>query len=277
MPELPEVQTICDVISPQIIGRRIENVIVHYESVLANTATAEFINTLRGNSFTSMSRCGKYMLLSLESGKKLIIHLRMTGGLIAAPQGYPIEKHTHVVFALSGDLELRFSDLRRFGRMWLVDADESVPGLDTLGPEPFDPRITGEYLKEKLWGSHRKIKDCLLDQTLIAGIGNIYSDEILFRAGIHPARLACSLTDAELTRLAEMIPETMAYYVEKNKIDPEEYLKTGGRDYQNTPYLQVYGRKGMPCLRCGTELKKERIAGRGSVYCPNCQPLDEKG
>lgn len=277
MPELPEVQTICDVISPQIIGRRIENVIVHHEGVLANTAAAEFINTLRGNRFTSMSRRGKYMLLSLESGKKLTIHLRMTGGLLAAPQGYPMEKHTHVVFALSGDLELRFSDLRRFGRMWLADAAESVPGLDSLGLEPFDPRITGEYLKEKLRVSHRKIKDCLLDQTLIAGIGNIYSDEILFRAGIHPARLACSLTDAEFAHLAKMISETMAYYVEKNKIDPEEYLKTGGRDYRNTPYLQVYGRKGKPCLRCGTELKKEKIAGRGSVYCPNCQPLDEKG
>ena len=276
MPELPEVQTICDVIAPQIIGRRIEDVIVYHDGVLANAAPAEFINLLRGNKFISMSRRGKYMLILLESGQRLIIHLRMTGGLLALPQEYPMEKHTHVVFMLDDETQLRFRDLRRFGRIWLAGSDESVPGLDTLGPEPFDQQITFAYLKEKLQDSRRKIKDCLLDQTFIAGIGNIYSDEILFRAGIHPAKCACSLTDAELLRLAAIIPETMTYYVEKNRIDPETYLKTSGREYQNTPYLQVYGRKGKPCLHCGTTLHKEKIAGRGSVFCPRCQTLDEK-
>jgi len=275
MPELPEVQTVCDVIGPQIVGRKIEDAFINHEGVLANMDREQFKKEVCASSFLSVRRRGKYILLSLSCGKTMIVHLRMTGCLLVVPKGQQQEKHTHVVFDLDGEKELRFIDQRRFGKIWIVREGESILGLDALGPEPFDDEVTFDYLKKHLQNSHRKIKDCLLDQSFIAGIGNIYSDEILFRAGIHPAKCACRLTDDEVVRLAQIIPETMAYYVEKNCIDQDEYLRTGGREYQNTPFLQVYGRRGQKCLSCDTLLQKERVAGRGSVFCPNCQKLDE--
>ena len=275
MPELPEVQTVCDVMRPQIVGKRIENIRIEEEKVIAGADVDKFKKCLIGAAFEAVNRRGKYILLLLDKGRRLTIHLRMTGCLLVAPAGYPAEKHTHVTFELEGGQELRFIDQRKFGRMWLTEACGKVPGLDALGPEPFDKALTAEYLKERIGNLHRKIKDCLLDQHLVAGIGNIYSDEILFRAGIHPAREACSLTEAAYKRLAAQIPDTMQYYVDKNRIDAQTYLKTGGREYQNTPYLQVYGRAGKACLVCGERLVKARVAGRGSVYCPCCQRLDE--
>lgn len=276
MPELPEVQTVCDVIGPQIKGQRIVGIRICDETLLENTDEARLMQAVCGAAIRDTARRGKYILFTLDNGFRLTVHLRMTGCLLVAPKEYPAQRHTRAVIALENEQQLLFTDQRRFGRIWLTDAGETIQGIMRLGPEPFDERITPAYLKEKCGGA-RKIKDCLLDQGIIAGIGNIYSDEILFRAGIHPARCGCSLTDREYETLARQIPETMAFYVEKNSIDAPRYLQTGGREYQNTPYLQVYGRAGLACAKCRGMLKKHRIAGRSSVYCPTCQPLDEKG
>lgn len=212
-------------------------------------------------------------MILLTDGDRIILHLRMTGGLLLTPSDYPEEKHTHIVFSLNNGMELRFSDMRRFGRFWLIGKDEAdtYSGTHKLGIEPLTKAVTFEYLHTHFGKRKKTVKECLLDQSVIAGIGNIYSDEILFTAKIHPARPASSLSEKEWETLAAVIPERISYYIETNKISAEEYLQTKGRDYRNTPFLQVYGQAGKPCPKCGETLCRMVIGGRSSVYCPVCQ------
>ena len=273
MPELPEVETIKSVIEPQIQGLMIDKVSVKRPEVVAYPAADEFCGLLTGQTISHMTRRGKFLVIHLNSDDRIILHLRMTGCLLLTPADHPEEKHTHIIFNLSNDKELRFSDTRRFGRLWLLGKDEAdtYRGMDKLGIEPLDRLLTAGYLNTRLGKRKKAIKECLLDQNIIAGIGNIYSDEILFTAGIYPARPANSLNMEEWERLAAAIPERISYFIEVNKITPEEYLETKGQDYRNTPFLQVYGREGKPCPKCGEMLCRIVVGGRGSVYCPACQ------
>lgn len=273
MPELPEVETVRRVIGPQIAGAEIEGVAVRRPEVVAHPGAEEFCRTLTGQRFDRAERRGKFLALCLAGGGRVILHLRMTGCLLLAPANLPEERHTHVVFRLSNGQELRFSDPRRFGRFWLLRAGEAdtYSGIGNLGPEPFDPALTASYLRERLGKSSRAIKTCLLDQRAVAGIGNIYSDEILFAAHICPARPANQLTEAEWARLAALIPQRLNFFIERNTISPEDYLEARGQDYRNTPFLQVYGHGGEPCPVCGARLRRVALGGRGSVYCPACQ------
>lgn len=278
MPELPEIETIKRVIEPQIKGFAVQRTTVNRPEVIAHPAADEFCRRITGQVFAGTQRRGKFLILCMESGDRLILHLRMTGCLLVTPEGYPEEKHTHLVFHLSGGKELRFSDTRRFGRFWLLRQGETdtYSGIEKLGAEPFAPGFSGEYLSTRLGKRKKAIKECLLDQSVIAGIGNIYSDEILFAARIHPARPANTLTTEEWNRLTSVIPERLAFFVEKNKTTPEEYLETKGQDYRNTPFLQVYGHGGEPCPICGETLCRTVIGGRSSVYCPACQKIKIK-
>ena len=273
MPELPEVETIRRVLEPQLRGRTISDVRVNRPEVVAHPGAEGFCSSLKGQALSGMGRRGKFLLFLLEGGGRVVLHLRMTGGLLLAPADLPQEKHTHLVFLLDNGAELRFADTRRFGRFWLVQSGEqdAFSGVGSLGREPFDPDFSAQYLSSRLEKRKKAIKECLLDQSVVAGIGNIYSDEILFAAGIHPARPAASLKPEEWARLARAIPERLAYFIEKNEITPEEYLQTKGRDYRNTPFLQVYGHGGQPCPVCGTALRRTVIGGRSSVFCPRCQ------
>ncbi|MDE6994897.1 MAG: bifunctional DNA-formamidopyrimidine glycosylase/DNA-(apurinic or apyrimidinic site) lyase [Lachnospiraceae bacterium] len=273
MPELPEVETIKRVIEPQIQGRMITKVAVRRPEVAAYPEADEFCRRLTGQTVSHMSRQGKFLIIHLENKERIVLHLRMTGGLLLAPAQCPEEKYTHVVFSLDNGTELRFSDMRRFGRFWLLREEETdtCTGMDKLGLDPLAPACNAEYLSSHLSKRRKAIKECLLEQTIIAGIGNIYSDEILFTAGIYPARPANSLKQTEWERLAEAIPERISYFIEKNAITAEEYLETKGRDYRNTPFLQVYGHGGSPCPKCRETLCRMVIGGRSSVYCPVCQ------
>ncbi len=273
MPELPEVETIKRVIEPQIQGRMITKVAVRRPKVAAYPEADEFCRRLTGQTVSHMSRQGKFLIIHLENKERIVLHLRMTGGLLLAPAQCPEEKYTHVVFSLDNGTELRFSDMRRFGRFWLLREEETdtCTGMDKLGLDPLAPACNAEYLSSHLSKRRKAIKECLLEQTIIAGIGNIYSDEILFTAGIYPARPANSLKQTEWERLAEAIPERISYFIEKNAITAEEYLETKGRDYRNTPFLQVYGHGGSPCPKCRETLCRMVIGGRSSVYCPVCQ------
>ncbi len=174
---------------------------------------------------------------------------------------------------LNNNKELRFSDTRRFGRFWLLKAGEvdTYSGIHKLGIEPFDAELTVEYLNTHLGKRKKTIKECLLEQTVIAGIGNIYSDEILFTAQIYPARPANSLNMNDWERLVTVIRERLSYFIDKNQITAEEYWETKGRDYRNTPFLQVYGHEGSPCPLCKETLHRITVGGRGSIYCPACQ------
>lgn len=273
MPELPEVETIKRVIEPQIQGRMITKVAVRRPKVAAYPEADEFCRRLTGQTVSHMSRQGKFLIIHLENKERIVLHLRMTGGLLLAPAQCPEEKYTHVVFSMDNGTELRFSDMRRFGRFWLLREEETdtCTGMDKLGLDPLAPACNAEYLSSHLSKRRKAIKECLLEQTIIAGIGNIYSDEILFTAGIYPARPANSLKQTEWERLAEAIPERISYFIEKNAITAEEYLETKGRDYRNTPFLQVYGHGGSPCPKCRETLCRMVIGGRSSVYCPVCQ------
>ncbi|MBQ3077873.1 MAG: bifunctional DNA-formamidopyrimidine glycosylase/DNA-(apurinic or apyrimidinic site) lyase [Clostridia bacterium] len=273
MPELPEVETIRRVLGPQLAGRTIERVTVLHPGVVAAPEAAALADRLRGQRFSDLGRRGKFLLPTLESGDRLLLHLRMTGALLLAPAALPPEPHTHLVWQLDDGRELRFSDPRRFGRLWLWPAGEPCPadGLTRLGPEPDDPALTAAAFAARLSGSRRAIKACLLDQTVVAGIGNIYSDEILHAAALHPARPASSLTAPDWERLAASIPERIRWFTEQNAISPEDYLKGRGWDYRNTPHFAVYGRAGQPCPRCGAPLARATVAGRGSCFCPGCQ------
>lgn len=273
MPELPEVETIKRVIEPQIQGLVIKKVTVRRPEVVAYPDADTFCKTLTGQVISEIARRGKFLMILLTDGDRIILHLRMTGGLLLTPSDYPEEKHTHIVFSLNNGMELRFSDMRRFGRFWLIGKDEAdtYSGTHKLGIEPLTEAVTFEYLHTHFGKRKKTVKECLLDQSVIAGIGNIYSDEILFTAKIHPARAASSLSEKEWKTLAAVIPERISYYIETNKISAEEYLQTKGRDYRNTPFLQVYGQAGKPCPKCGETLCRMVIGGRSSVYCPACQ------
>ncbi len=273
MPELPEVETIKRVIEPQIRGLVIERVTVRRPEVTVYPMADEFCRLAAGQAVSHMTRRGKFLVIWLNNNDRIILHLRMTGCLLLTPADYPEEKHTHIIFSLNNDKELRFSDTRRFGRFWLIKKDETdtYSGIEKLGTEPLDKMLTAEYLNTRFGKRKKTVKECLLDQSAIAGIGNIYSDEILFDAGIYPARPANSLKLTEWEQLAAAIPKCISDFIKTNEITPEEYLETKGQGYRNTPFLQVYGHEGKSCPKCGGTLCRIVIGGRGSIYCPVCQ------
>lgn len=273
MPELPEVGTIRRVLEPALQGRAVQSAETARPEVVAHPDAGGFCRLLAGRRIISLARRGKFLSICFEDSSRVVLHLRMTGCLLLLPADAPREKHTHLVFRLDGGAELRFSDPRRFGRFWLLrpGEEDTYTGMGRLGPEPFDKSFDAGYLAGRLGGRKKAVKACLLDQGTVAGIGNIYADEILFAAGLNPARPACSLDGADWARLAAAVPERLCYFIEKNALTLEEYLAGGGREYRNTPFLQVYGRQGAPCPRCKTALARTAIGGRSSVYCPNCQ------
>lgn len=276
MPELPEVETVKRIIGPLIEGKTITHVEVLQPQVIAFPEDPDcFVDRLQGRTISFLSRRGKFLNIHLENGDRLSLHLRMTGELTVTPASEPLEKHTHVVFQLSDGTELRYTDVRRFGRFWLLSKDESdmVTGQEKLGLEPDDPALTGEYLESRLGNRKKAVKEMLLDQTVVAGIGNIYSDEILFVAGIYPAAPCNSLSEGDWEKLAEKIPEIILWGIETDALTPEEYLQGKGREYRNESSFRMYGREGQPCVRCGTTIRKIRVGGRSSCYCPVCQRM----
>lgn len=273
MPELPEVETIRRIIGPQVSGRSITSLEIHNPQIIAFPDADTFSSSLVGCSFTGMSRRGKFLIFHLDNGSRLVLHLRMTGQMLVTPADYQEEKHTHLKAELSDGKQIRYIDIRRFGRFWLLGKDQAdtVTGMDKLGIEPDDKLLTANFLIEKLNKRKKAIKEMLHDQTIIAGIGNIYSDEILHAARIYPEKSCNALTNAEWKRLAEQIPKVIAWAIEANEITPEDYLAGKGKEYRNTPFLKAYGHNGKPCEICGTLFEKLTVGGRSSCYCPKCQ------
>lgn len=273
MPELPEVEAIRRVLEPQVQGCMIREVAVEQPKVIERPSANEFSDRLIGQSFDCIERRGKFLRLWLKSGDHLVLHLRMSGCLLLTPADMPKEKHTHLVFLLDNGKELRFSDTRRFGRWWLIDKGEAdvFSNINRLGKEPFDPSLDADYLQERFGKRKKPLKECLLAQDVIAGIGNIYADEILFACGLAPTRLANTLTMAQWERLAACIPQVLSAFIARNEMTPKEYLISKGQNYRNTPYLQVYGREGAACPLCREALCRCKIGGRSSFYCPHCQ------
>lgn len=272
MPEMPEVEAVRRVLEPQLAGARIGTVEFRRPEVVAHPGAEAFAHALEELSFEGMGRRGKYLVFHLSDGSRIVAHLRMTGCFLLAPSDHPEERHTHVVFELDGGKELRFSDTRRFGRLWLFQDGEpdEVSGMEKLGLEPLDERLDAAYLRERLGKRKKAVKECLLDQGVVAGIGNIYADEILFASRIAPMRPASSLKKREWETLAAAIPDRLKFFIDKSVLTPEEYFAGKGQDYRNAAFLQAYGHDGDPCPVCGAKLERVVVGGRGSVYCPKC-------
>lgn len=273
MPELPEVETIRRVIEPQVKGQQILSVAVQNPQIIAHPSESDFSSMIIGRTIAGMNRRGKFLSFCFENGDRLFLHLRMTGQLLVTPPDYAEEKHSHLIMQLLGGKQIRYIDVRRFGRFWYIRDGESeaVTGIDKLGIEPTDGALTTDYLKEKFGNKKKPIKEMLLDQSIIAGIGNIYSDEILYASGIYPETKCVDLSDDEWNRLATQIPVVIQWGVELNEMTQEEYLEGKGKDYQNTPFLKAYGHVGKPCEKCGATFEKITVAGRSSTFCPKCQ------
>ncbi len=273
MPELPEVETIRRSLMGKVVGRTITAVEVHLAKAIKNVPEEEFVHRLVGTVIRELGRRGKHLIVYLSSGDALVVHLRMTGQLLYLPADMRRHKHTSAVFIFENGQALHFVDQRKFGCLHLVAAGQwtEVSSMRGIGPEPLSDEFTVKYLAQALAGRSGRIKALLLAQTLVAGIGNIYADESLFRAGIHPARPASSLSRAEVEVLHHAIREVLAEGIAHRGTTVRDYYDGEGKAGEFQERLAVYGRGNQPCPRCGTPVVRSRVAGRGTYICPNCQ------
>lgn len=273
MPELPEVETVRRTLEKHLVGLSFTGVDVHMPKVIRTPGLEEFNNLLVGPKITKLDRRGKYLLIHFASNYTLVTHLRMTGRLVYSPPEEPLAKHTHVVFYLSNGNQLRFADMRQFGRMSLVPTGEldSLSGLKDLGVEPLSDKFTREFMKKELRRRRTRLKSLLLDQTFIAGLGNIYADEALHRARLHPERLANDLNPREITRLYQAVREVIQEGIENRGTTFRDYVDGEGQAGNFQEMLKVYSREGQPCHCCGTSVNRIRVGGRSSYFCPQCQ------
>ena len=273
MPELPEVQTVLTTLQPRILGLRIEQVDVFLEKIIKSPHPREFVALLQGRTITRLGRRGKYLLLELDGAYLMAVHLRMTGGLVYANPDAPRNKHTHLVFYLNNGAELRFQDMRQFGTMnlMLLDEFDSFCARKDLGPDALDPDLTRDLFGKRLRGRRGQIKKLLLDQSLVTGIGNIYANEILWRARIHPERAAVSLTPGELGRLYQAMRSVLRSAVAHRGTTLRNYVDGEGKPGGFQSHLAVHEREGEPCPNCGQGIIRLKTGGRSSFYCPGCQ------
>jgi formamidopyrimidine-DNA glycosylase len=270
MPELPEVETFRrkflygDTENPSLVGKRITGANLLWERTLETPSPKEFKNRIIGQTIQDFGRRGKYLLTHL-SQETLVIHLRMSGDLILQNPGNPIAKHHRLTLNLDSDLLLAFNDTRKFGRVWLLKEPESI--LGSLGPEPLDASFTPGKLHTRLKSRRRQIKPLLLDQTFLAGMGNIYTDEALHIAKIHPQVIANTFTAKQSEKLWNAIRQVLEEGIRRNG-SSIDWVYRGG-DFQN--YFQVYQRTGEPCYHCGTPIERMVVGQRGTHFCPQCQ------
>ncbi|MCX8061516.1 MAG: bifunctional DNA-formamidopyrimidine glycosylase/DNA-(apurinic or apyrimidinic site) lyase [Anaerolineales bacterium] len=272
MPELPEVESIANRLRmgseqhPPLIGERILSAQVLWQRSVAHPSPETFIQKLKGQTIGDIRRRGKFLVIDL-AGLTLLIHLRMSGDLWVESVSQPIAPHSRVCFDLSQNLRLTFHDPRKFGRVWLLEDPNEV--LRELGPEPFDPLLNAEVFSQRLRKLHRQLKPLLLDQRFLAGLGNIYTDEALHCAGLHPLMSSNQLSLAQAARLLACIREVLGEGIRRNGASID-WVYRGG-DLQN--YFRVYQRTGLPCPRCGTPIERITVGQRGTHFCPECQPL----
>ncbi|NLY53742.1 MAG: DNA-formamidopyrimidine glycosylase [Firmicutes bacterium] len=277
MPELPEVETVRRSLLAHLPGLTITGVDVRLPRLIKYPAVSEFTTELKGQTFLDIQRRGKYLKFIMSGGQTLVIHLRMTGQLRYACPDNPLPRHTHVIFNLSDGWELRFTDMRQFGAMYLASHAEigQVAGMDRLGWEPLEHFPLAEFCQE-LARRSAKIKSLLLNQHFIAGIGNIYADEGLFAAGIHPEQPAKSLTAEQGERLHTALVQVLRAGVQMRGTSFSDYVDGLGRSGDFQHQLAVYGREGQACPRCGTQIQRIKVSGRSSHFCPCCQSAPEQ-
>lgn len=280
MPELPEVETIRRDLHRKVKDKEIKFVTVNTPKIVKEPPISEFCTQIEGKVFKNINRRGKYLVIELDSGKKLVIHLGMTGLLI-----YPFNedskkiinvKHNHLVFTFIDGTKLIFNDVRKFGKIYLVSNLNKIKGMAKLGLDPLDDCFKEEIFVQILNKKKKsKIKSFLMNQEFITGLGNIYVNEVLYRANIHPLRKISSLHKEEIGNLYQQIKLVLNKAIKSggSTVADEAYLNTDGEKGKFAEKLQVYARKGEPCVKCGHSIDVVRIEGRSSFICPQCQKL----
>jgi formamidopyrimidine-DNA glycosylase len=277
LPELPEVETVRRGLADRLNSFEIKEIEVCRARAIASPGGVDqFVAGLMGATVGAWSRRGKYLMAQLEPNRgSWGVHLRMTGQFQWHAKPAPPCNHTRVRFWNQSNEELRFVDVRSFGEMWWVpegdDLDTVMTGLKRLGPEPFSDAFTGAYLKQRLKGSTRPIKTALLDQSLVAGVGNIYADESLFAAGIPPLTASGKLSIEQLVRLRDELINVLNISIGVGGTTFSDFRDLEGVNGNYGGQSWVYRRSGQPCRRCGTPISREKLSGRSTHWCPNCQ------
>ncbi|MGD9115918.1 MAG: bifunctional DNA-formamidopyrimidine glycosylase/DNA-(apurinic or apyrimidinic site) lyase [Dehalococcoidia bacterium] len=266
MPELPEVETVKNELEPHVVGRIISGLTFPWKGIVRRTSLEDFRERVIGQKITGLGRRGKYLIFGLSSGQSLIIHLRMTGSLWLTDP----ERFVRAIMHLDDGTNVYFRDPRKFGIMWLVDDAASVG--DGMGPEALGEEFSVEFLAGKLKSRTAPIKALLCDQGFVAGIGNMYADEALFSAKIHPMRAGGSLTQAEVERLHQAIREVLRAGIKEKGASTDTYFRPSGETGRAHDHFRVAHRRGENCPLCGTPLERLPVRNRGSYFCPNCQP-----
>jgi formamidopyrimidine-DNA glycosylase len=264
MPELPEVETIARRLAPELAGRTIKSADLRWSRTLATPSPKKFKEQIQGQKIKEVTRRAKYFILRL-SDFNLLIHLRMSGDLFTRNSTTAPEKHDRLVLKLSGNKSLVFNDTRKFGRVWLTNDPQEV--LGKLGPEPLGTDFTPQWLYASLQKKHRQLKPLLLDQRFLAGLGNIYTDEALHIAKLHPLGMSDSVSLKQAQALHEAICKVLREGIKRNGASIDWAYRGG--EFQN--YFQVYDREGEPCNVCGTPIQKLVVGQRGTHICPECQ------
>ena len=270
MPELPEVETVKNELTPHIIGHRLTGVTLIWEGILRQPSATELSSRLNGQKITGLARYGKYLVLSLDGDDLLILHMKMSGSLLIGRDSSESPKYTRAIIHLDNGNSIFFRDPRKFGVMWLVKDKNSVVGK--LGPEPLEEDFTPRVMAHRLKNRTAPIKALLCDQSFIAGIGNMYADEALFAAGIHPLRPGGSLSRAEIIRLHAAIRQVLRSAISSKGASIVNYYRPGGEPGTAHFDFKVAHRRGKSCPGCGTPLQRITVRKRGTYFCPRCQP-----
>jgi formamidopyrimidine-DNA glycosylase len=271
VPELPEVETIRAQLAPRLEGRALVRVEILDPRLTRPYDLFEVTEELEGDTVVAVERRGKYLLLRLASGLGLLVHLRMTGSFGFAPMS-----HERAVLELDDGSRLVYRDVRRFGTWLVLEDAELEPYLTAKnGPEPLGARFSTRWLAPQLARRKAPLKAVLLDQRVVAGLGNIYADEALWRARLNPLRPANGLADGEVARLTRAIRASLRAGIDRQGSTLRDYAAPDGASGSMQEEFRVYGRDGEPCRRCGTTISKTRVGGRGTWFCPRCQPLPE--
>ncbi|MBC6369307.1 bifunctional DNA-formamidopyrimidine glycosylase/DNA-(apurinic or apyrimidinic site) lyase [Lactobacillus kullabergensis] len=274
MPEMPEVETVRRTLLPLIKGKTIKEVTVWYPKIITGDAK-EFAKQLTGKKIENIDRYAKYLLIRLSDNLTIVSHLRMEGKYRLVKINTKKDKHDHVQIVFKDNSALRYNDVRKFGRMQLIKTgtEREKTGIGKLGVEPNSAAFTVSYLQNGLVRKKKNIKNTLLDQSIVAGLGNIYVDEVLWETKIHPLSQANAIPAEKIAQLHDNINSLIELAIAERGTTVHTYLDANGKTGGFQKMLQVYGHKGEPCVRCGTPLEKIKVNGRGTTFCPKCQVI----
>ena len=278
MPELPEVETVKEALKQTVKGRQIKDIEIRYEPMIKNMTANEFKKALINQTIQDISRRGKYLVFHFDD-YQLLSHLRMEGKYFYVDSDFELNPHVHVIFTLENGKRLLYQDTRKFGTYHLYDKAidlETTAPFQVLGLEPFATEFTPSYVKEKIQNKKKPIKSLLLDQTVVCGLGNIYVDEVLYRARLHPLTSSSELTDKDIENVVKYTVEVLARAIELGGTTIRTFRSSHGVSGTFQNELLVHQRKGENCYECHTPIEKIKVGGRGTYFCPTCQKLTAK-